>query len=300
MQATSIAVPVRTMGETIRASLAGAVNTLLSALPRLLGFAVVLIVGWLLSSLLARGVAALLHAIKFNDLARRSGFADFVRNMGVRQDASWFIAGIAKWFVRLITLVVAFDLLGLPAVSAVFQQLLLWLPNLLVALVILVIGGLAAKALARLARGAAAEASLGDPDVLAMVTRAAVWAFTIVVAVNQVGIATELINTLLVGVVGALALAAGLAFGLGGRDRAAEILDRVGRRSRPVGPRLERSATPMSEPARGAPPAGVEPLRGVTPGPRSVPFDEDWTPRSGRDRRRVPRSGLDRRAGNTR
>ena len=141
MQGTSIAVPVRNMGETVRASLAGAVNTFLSALPRLLGCIAVLIIGWVLSSLLARGVAALLHAIKFNELARRSGFADFVRNMGVRQDASWFIAGIAKWFVRLITLVVAFDLLGLPAVSAVFQQLLLWLPNLLVALVVLVIGG---------------------------------------------------------------------------------------------------------------------------------------------------------------
>ena len=196
MQGSSITVPVRNMGETVRASLAGAINTFLSALPRLLGFIAVLIVGWVLSSLLARGVAALLHAIKFNELARRSGFADFVRNMGVRQDASWFIAGIAKWFVRLITLVVAFDLLGLPAVSAVFEQLLLWLPNLLVALVVLVIGGLAAKALARLVRGATAEAGFSNPDVLAAVTKVSVWAFTIVVAVNQVGIATELINTL--------------------------------------------------------------------------------------------------------
>ena len=70
------------------------------------------------------------------------------------------------------------------------------------------------------------------------------------VAVNQVGIATELINTLLVGVVGALALAAGLAFGLGGRDRAAEILDRVGRRTDHAGPRLERSTAPPGEPSR--------------------------------------------------
>ncbi len=305
MQGTSIAVPVRTMAETIRASLAGTVNTVLSALPRLLGFVVVLVVGWILSTLLSKGVAALLHAVKFNDLARRSGFADFVRNMGVRQDASWFIAGIAKWFVRLITLVVAFDLLGLPAVSAVFQQLLLWLPNLVVALVVLVIGGLAAKALARLARGATAEAGFSNPDALAMVTKVAVWAFSIVVAVNQVGIATELINTLLVGVVGALALAAGLAFGLGGRDRAAEILDRVGRRTGPTGPRLERSITPDraspagSEPSRGAAYAAIDPVRAPAAA-GGVPFDEDWTPRSGQDRRRVPRSGLDRRMAGTR
>lgn len=300
MQGTSIAVPVRTMGETIRVSLEGTVNTLLSALPRLLGFLAVLVVGWILSTLLAKGVAALLHAIKFNDLARRSGFADFVRNMGVRQDASWFIAGIAKWFVRLITLVVAFDLLGLPAVSAVFQQLLLWLPNLVVALVVLVVGGLAAKALARLARGATAEAGFSNPDVLAMVTKVAVWAFTIVVAVNQVGIATELINTLLVGVVGALALAAGLAFGLGGRDRAAEILDRAGRRTGPAGPRLERTTAPVGEPTRSAAHLVMDPVRTAGPAAGPVPFDEDWAPRSGRDRRRVPRSGLDRRVAETR
>src|SRR4051812_16867488 len=94
MQGSAITVPVRNMSETLRASLAGAINTFLSAFPRLLGCVAVLIVGWVLSSLLARGVAALLHAIKFNDLARRSGFADFVRNMGVRQDASWSSRGL--------------------------------------------------------------------------------------------------------------------------------------------------------------------------------------------------------------
>ena len=295
MQGTSIMVPVRNMGETVSASLAGALNTFLSALPRLLGCIAVLIVGWVLSSLLARGVAAMLHAIKFNELARRSGFADFVRNMGVRQDASWFIAGIAKWFVRLMTLVVAFDLLGLPAVSGIFQQLLLWLPNLLVALVVLVVGGLAAKALARLVRGTTAEGGISNPDVLAAVTKVSVWAFTIVVAVNQVGIATELINTLLIGVVGAVALASGLAFGLGGRDRAAEILDRLGRRTDLPGPWLERATVPGKDSARGGPraPAGVPPVPAMAS--RPAPFDEDWMPRSGRDRRRVVREGMDRR-----
>ena len=291
MQGTSIAAPVRTVGESLRASLAATLDTLVSALPRLIGFTLILIVGWILSSLLARGAAALLHAIRFNDLARRSGFADFVRNMGVRQDASWFVAGIAKWFVRLITLVVAFDLLGLTAVSTVFQQLLLWLPNLLVALVVLVIGGLAAKALSRLVRGTTAEAGFSNPDVLAAVTRIAVWAFTAVVAVNQIGIATELINTLLVGVVGALALPSGLAFGLGGRERAADILNRIGRQPRPAGPRLEPrdtlSGSPMAPGGARAESAGTD--------IRTVPFDENWTPRSGRDRRRVPRSGVDRR-----
>jgi len=218
MQGTAVAVPVRDAGEAFKASLAGALNTFLSAIPRIIGFAVVLIVGWIISSLFARGVQALLHAVKFNDLARRSGFADFVQKMGVRNDSAGVIANIVKWFVRLITLVVAFDTLGLPAVSNVLQQLLLWLPNLVVALVVLVIGGLAANALSQLVRGATSQAGFSNPDTLATVTKVAVWGFAIVVAVNQLGIATTLINTLLIGIIGALSIAFGLAFGLGGRD----------------------------------------------------------------------------------
>jgi hypothetical protein len=291
MQSTSIAVPVRNTAEAIRASLANAVNTIVSVIPRLLGFAVILIIGWLVSSLLARGVSAALRAVRFNDLARRSGFAGFVQNMGVRQDAAGVIASIVKWFVRLITLVVAFDMLGLPAVSAVLQQLVLWLPNLIVALVVLVIGGLAANALSRLVRGTAAEAGFSNPDVLATVTRVVVWSFAIVVAVNQLGIATTLINTLLVGVVGALALATGLAFGLGGRDRAAEILERMGRRAEDAGPRLERAASLANEHVRAA---ARDASRTVEP-ERTPAFEEGWVPRSGVDRRRVARPGPDRR-----
>jgi hypothetical protein len=293
MQSTSIAVPVRNTAEAIRVSLANAVNTIVSVIPRLLGFAVILVVGWLVSSLLARGVIAVLRAVRFNDLARRSGFAGFVQNMGVRQDAVGVIASIVKWFVRLITLVVAFDMLGLPAVSAVLQQLVLWLPNLIVALVVLVIGGLAANALSRLVRGATAEAGFSNADVLATVTRVVVWSFAIVVAVNQLGIATTLINTLLVGVVGALALATGLAFGLGGRDRAAQILERMGRRAVVAGPRLERAGQGARENDR----AGARDADRSAESASAPMFEEDWVPRSGADRRQVARPGPDRRTG---
>jgi hypothetical protein len=292
MQGTAVAVPVRDTGDALRASLTGALNTFFSAIPRIIGFAVVLIVGWIIASLLARGVQALLHAVKFNELARRSGFADFVQKMGVKDDASGVIASIVKWFVRLIALVVAFDTLGLPAVSNVLQQLLLWLPNLVVALVVLVIGGLAAKALSQLVRGASAEAGFSNPDMLATVTRVAVWGFTIVVAINQLGIATTLINTLLVGLVGALALAFGLAFGLGGRDRAAQILDRTGRNLEQAGPKLERAASAARNQAQGM----AQQAQGM--GQQGSVMGNGWVDRSTIDRRRVERPGMkDRRSG---
>jgi hypothetical protein len=299
MQGTTVAVPVQDTGDALRASLAGALNTFLSAIPRIIGFAVVLIIGWIIAALLARGVEALLHAVRFNDLARRSGFANFVNQMGVKDDSAGVIASVVKWFVRLIALVVAFDTLGLPAVSNVLNQLLLWLPNLVVALVVLVIGGLAANALSRLVRGAAAEGGLGNPDTLATVAKVGVWGFTIIVAINQLGIATTLINTLLVGVVGALALAFGLAFGLGGRDRAAQMLERAGRNIEQAGPRLERAANAVRNQAQGmAQEARSTVQQSEAAGTHRSAAGNGWIERSDIDRRRVERPGIrDRRAG---
>jgi hypothetical protein len=165
--------------------------------------------------------------------------------MGVHQDASGFLANVAKWFIRLIVLVSAFDALGLPAVSQVLQSLLLWLPNLVVALVVLVIAGLAANALAGLVRGATAESGLGSPDLLATIAKVAVWAFAVVVAVNQLGIATTLINTLFMAVVGAAALALGLAFGLGGRETAAQIVRGWYENGQKAAPKMAQAADQM-------------------------------------------------------
>ena len=229
-------------GTAVMSSVAAALALLLGGIPKIISFLVILLIGWLIASAIATAVAAILRAVKFNDLARRAGLSGFVQNMGVHTDAAGFLANVAKWFVRLIVLVTAFDALGLPAVSQVLQQLLLWLPNLVVALVVLVIGGLAANALASLVRGATAESGLGNPDLLATIARIAVWAFAIVIAVNQIGIATALVNTLFMATVGAIALALGLAFGLGGRDTAAQIVRGWYARGQRAAPQMAQAA----------------------------------------------------------
>jgi hypothetical protein len=241
---------IRDWGEAVWASLAGAMAMFLAAIPKIIGFLVIIIVGWIVASLVAKAVAALLRTVQFNDLARRSGFADFVHNMGVKTDSAGFIALVTKWFVRLIVLVAAFDALGLPAVSDVLRQLLLWLPNLVVALVVLVIGGLAAGALSSVVRGAATRAELGNPDLLASIARVAVWAFAIVVAVNQIGIAQTLVNTLFTATVGAVALALGLAFGLGGRETAGEIVRNWYQRGKQAAPKIREAARDVQDQAQ--------------------------------------------------
>lgn len=241
-------VPVRDWGDAFAVSLKSSVMVFMGALPRVLAFILILVIGWFLASLLAKGVALLLRNVRFNELADRAGFTSFVNKMGVETDAAGFVAATAKWFVRLIALVVAFDALGLPGVSGFLQEVLRWMPNLVVAIVVLVIGGLAAKALSNLVRGATAQAGLGNPNLLASIASVAVWSFAIIVAVNQLGIGTEVVNTLFMATVGALALAVGLAFGLGGRETAGRLLNDWYERGRQAKPRLQQAGHAMHDP----------------------------------------------------
>jgi len=107
--------------------------------------------------------------------------------MRTGQDASALVAGAVKWVIRFIVLLVAFDALGLPAISDVLRQFLIWLPNLVVAVVVLVLAGIGARALGDLVRGTTSEAGFKNPDTLANVAMTAVWIFAVVIAVNQVG-----------------------------------------------------------------------------------------------------------------
>jgi hypothetical protein len=211
-------------GTALMTSLSAAMAMLFQAIPKLIGFAVILIVGWLIAAALAKAIMVLLRSAKFNDLAQRAGLADFVHNMGMPMDPAGVVGAVVRWFVRLIALVVAFDALGLPAVSEVLRQVLLWLPNVVVAVVILVIAGLAANSLGKLVRGTAAESDLRNADLLGKVASGLVLGFGVIVAISQLGIATVFVDALFVALVGAVALAAGLAFGLGARETAGQII----------------------------------------------------------------------------
>jgi hypothetical protein len=240
--------------EAVLTSLAGAMALFFAAIPKVIAFGVILVVGWFVAGLVARFVAAVLRRIRFNDLAMRSGFGGFVKNVGVNTDSAGFLASVSKWFIRLIVLVVAFDALGLPAVSDVLRQLLLWLPNLAVGIVVLIIGGLLANAAFGILRGATASAGFRHPELIANIGRVSVWIFAIIVAVNQIGIAQTLVNTLFMGAVALVTIALGLAFGLGGRDLAGKLLNKWYEEGREQAPKIAEAGEHVSgggAPARG-------------------------------------------------
>src|SRR5881296_525238 len=197
MQTAPVVQP--TWWDTLVASLYGILGMLVRGLVNLIIFLLIIVVGWFVSSLVAKAIVAVLRKVRFNELMDRLGFGGSTQKMGAETDAAQVAGDVVKWLIRVVVLVVAFAALGIPAFSVVLSQLLLWLPNLAVAIVVLVVGGLVANGIAELVRGATAEAGFKNPDALANVARFAVWAFAIIIADNQVGIASTLVNTLFMG-----------------------------------------------------------------------------------------------------
>ncbi len=247
---------VTSWGDAVIVSVTTALQNLLGFLPALIGAIIILILGWIISGILATLVERALRTIGFERAAQSSGIAGFVRQAGSEWTASKIVAEIVKWFIRLLAIQAAASVLGLSQISAAINAVLLWLPNLVVAIVIIVVAALIANFVAGIVRGAAAEMGMGNPEVLAAVARYAIIVFAAVAAINQLGIAPTVVNTLFIGTVAAVALAVGLAFGLGGRDVAARMTESWYARGQEASVKIGRYAQRHQTDAERTHPAG--------------------------------------------
>ena len=212
--------------DAVVSSFAAALALLFTFIPRLLGFLVILLVGYIVATALSKAVTFLLRKVGFDRFSTRIGLTRLEQQMGVKMDAAGILGRIVYWFVFLIFLVPAVDALGLTAVSAVLNQIVAYIPNVFVAILILFLGMLAATFVADIVRGATASSHVGNPNVFANIARYAILGFVAIVALEQLNIAASLLNILFTAIMGAAALAFGLAFGLGGRDAAKRLVER--------------------------------------------------------------------------
>lgn len=217
---------IQDWGTAIFNALSNAVNLILTFIPRLIGFLVILIVGLIIAALVARALTFLLRKVGFDRMSDRIGLTRFEQRMGVKMDAAGLLGRIVYWFIVLIFLVPAADALGVPAVSNILNELVAYIPNVFVAILVLFLGALAATVVADLVRGAIASANIGNPNIFAGIARWTIIGFAVLIALEQLNIAPALINELFGAFVAAVAIAFGLAFGLGGQDAARRWLAR--------------------------------------------------------------------------
>lgn len=219
-----------TWGQVIIASFQNIWFGVISFLPNLLAAIIIFLVGWLVGSVLGKWIAHLIRSLKIDNALREVGTDEALSRAGLRLNVGAFIGGLVKWFIVVVFLVAAAEVLGMQQITGFLRTIVLaYLPNVIVAAIILVIAALIATAIQKIVASSAMAAGVHSARFLGGLVKWAIWIFAILVALSQMGIGTDIINILIIGVVSMLALAGGLAFGLGGREAAGRYLDRITR-----------------------------------------------------------------------
>jgi hypothetical protein len=196
-------------------------------LPSLIGALIVLIVGLIVAAVVRAIVQKVIDAIKIDALLRKVGLGPHFERGGLQINAGKFIGLLVYWFLVIVFVLAAADILQLWGLSSFLQSVVYYLPNIIVAVLIMLAAVMLANFLRSLVRASVSSAKLHGSKFLGSLTWWVVIIFGLLAALIQLGIATVIINTLVTGVIAMLALAGGIAFGLGGKDYASHLLGKL-------------------------------------------------------------------------
>jgi Conserved TM helix len=195
-------------------------------LPRLVLALFVVVVGWLLAKLVRFAIEKALRAVNFNVLTERAGTDLFLQRGGLRGDTTTLFGLLAYWMVIIAALMTAFNGLGLIYIAELLQRLELFAPKVLVAGVVLVLGSYFARFVGESVEAYCRSAQVADGDMLGKIARYLIMAFVLMITLSQVEIGGDILQRTFLIILAGVVLALALAFGLGGKDWAAALLER--------------------------------------------------------------------------
>jgi len=199
-------------------------------IPNLIIALIIFVVGWVVGVILGRVVAQVLRSLKVDYGLKSMGVEDVLSRAGFRLDSGKFIGELIKWFIIVVFLIATLEVLKLDLVTNFLRDVVLgYIPQVIVAALILIIAAVIADAMQRVVIGAAKAAEIAQAQFLGGITKWAIWILAILTALSHLGIAGYFAQTLFTGIVVALSIAFGLAFGLGGQGVAGEFLQKLRR-----------------------------------------------------------------------
>lgn len=204
-------------------------GSLVIFMPKLFLAVVVFIVFWIIGAALQTFFVRLLGALKIDALLSQAGADSLLQRGGLTLNSGKFIGALAKWFFIIIGLLFSSSLLGLAQVSSFLEQILYYIPSIAVAVIILAAGTLFADFAAKVAGSSISASGLRSGPFVSKIVKWAVMIFVLIAALDQLGVAQTFINTIYIGIVAMLAIAGGLAFGLGGKEHASEFIGKIKR-----------------------------------------------------------------------
>ena len=211
------------VGETLKTSIMNAVDALGRFVPNFVAGLIILLIGIIVASLLKQAVVSIFKALKLEAFLKRYGVPE------LKDEYSWsnILAEIVRWFVIIVFLIPTADVWGLPRVTTILNEFLLYLPNVFVAAIIAMVGFVFATLAHDVVMASMKQVDVKTAATIATVTKWAVGIFVILAVLTQLGVAADLISILFTGVVAMFAIAGGIAFGLGGQSAAKESVENV-------------------------------------------------------------------------
>lgn len=199
-------------------------------LPSLIGALLIFFIGWVISVGVGRLVGDILKRLNFNKIFEKGNWDEALAKADIKVDAAAFIGSIFKWSLVIVFLLAAVEVLGLTQLASFLQDVLAYLPNVVVASLIFVVAVVIADISEKVLRALVETTQVGYGHIVGVIVRWSIWIFALIAILMQLGIAPMLLQTVVTGLVALVAIAGGLAFGLGGKDMAAELLQDLKRK----------------------------------------------------------------------
>lgn len=221
---------VETLGSVLSNSLSNVAAQSVQLLPAIILAVVVFVAGWFIASVVGQAVSQVVKVLKVDNALKSFGAEDMVTRAGFELDSGAFVGALFKLFVIVVFLVASLDILGLGQVNALLRELVVgFLPNVLTVVILLLVSAVVADIVKRIVIGSAKASGVPSAALLGKLASWLIWIVAVLMSLSQLNIGVAVLNTLFLGVVSGLALAFGLAFGLGGRDVAAYYLEKLKR-----------------------------------------------------------------------
>ncbi len=219
---------IETWSEVLSRSFQDLWHGVIAFVPELVVAILIIVIGWLIGALIGRVIAQIIRSLRVDEGLRKAGIEDTLARGGIVLNAGGFIGALVKWFIIVVFLVAALDVLHLTQVNQFLQGVVLYyLPQVIIAVLILLLAAVIGDVMQRIVTTSARTAEIKSARFLGSFTKWAIWIFAVLAALIQLNIATAFIQTIFTGIVVALSLAVGLAFGLGGQDAAARFIEKT-------------------------------------------------------------------------
>jgi len=218
---------ISSWGDAIALAWSTIMNRIINFLPNFLGAVLILIIGWLIAILLERLIDQIVRVIGLQSLSEKVRLEQGIKKAGIKKDFAGLCGAFAKWVIVIVAFLASAEVLKLTQVAEFFNSVLAYVPNVAAAAGILLIGVVLANFLADVIASVTKGIETGYADLLSVLVRWAIIIFSFLAALVQLNVAAYMIQTLFTGFVALFAIAGGLAFGLGGKDAAADLIDKL-------------------------------------------------------------------------